>query len=99
MRSDKDPHRQPYPPWRRISRKRAVLAFLVARTVLDEGHAVPLFLAGDAVELIRDPVLDSLRGLDTGTLRELFDAIVARGARFHLSGMSSSARGLTDVWS
>jgi len=54
----------------------------------------PLFLAGDAVQLLRDAVLDSLTGLGTGSLRESYDAIVAGGGRFYLSGMSSKARGL-----
>ena len=75
---------------------RAALAFLVAKTAIDEGHSVSLFLAGDAVQLIRDAVLDNLTGLGTGKLRELFDAIVAGGGRFYLSGMSSKARGVSD---
>ena len=50
---------------------RAALAFLVAKSALDEGHTVSLFLAGDAVQLIRDPVLDNLVGLGTGRFREL----------------------------
>jgi predicted peroxiredoxin len=74
---------------------RAALAFLVARTAIEEGHRVTLFLAGDAVQLIRDPVLDSLSGLGTGRLREHFDAIVKGGGRFYLSGMSSNARGVS----
>lgn len=73
---------------------RAALAFLVARSALAEGHAVTLFLAGEAVQLIRDPVLDNLTGLGTGKLREHYDAIVKGGGRFYLSGMSSSARGV-----
>ena len=73
---------------------RAALGFLVARTALEEGHEVSLFLAGDAVQLIRDAVLDSLSGLGTGSLRESFDAIVAGGGRVYLSGMSSQARGV-----
>jgi predicted peroxiredoxin len=76
---------------------RAALAFLVAKSALDEGHSVTLFLAGDAVQLIRDPVLDNLAGLGTGRLRELYDAIVKGGGRFYLSGMSSNARGVTEV--
>ena len=76
---------------------RAALAFLVARTAIEEGHAVSLFLAGDAVQLVRDSVLDSLTGLGTGKLREHYDAIVKGGGKFYLSGMSSRARGLTDV--
>ena len=76
---------------------RAALAFLVARTAIEEGHAVSLFLAGDAVQLLRDPVLDALSGIGTGRLREHYDAIVKGGGRFYLSGMSSSARGVTQA--
>jgi uncharacterized protein len=76
---------------------RAALGFLVGRFALEEGHEVSLFLAGDAVQLIRDAVLDSLSGLGTGNLRESFDGIVAGGGRFYLSGMSSKARGVTEA--
>ena len=76
---------------------RAALAFLVAKTAISEGDAVTLFLAGDAVQLLRDGVLDNLSGLGTGNLREHFDAIVKGGGRFYVSGMSSSARGLTEA--
>ena len=74
---------------------RAALGFLVAKAALAEGHEVSLFLAGDAVQLLRDAVLDSLSGLGTGSLRESYEAIVAGGGRFYLSGMSSQARGVT----
>jgi predicted peroxiredoxin len=76
---------------------RAALAFLVARTATEEGHSVSVFLAGDAVQLLRDGVLDSLSGVGTGRLREHYDAIVKGGGRFYLSGMSSHARGFTEV--
>lgn len=76
---------------------RAALGFLVARTALDEGHDVSLFLAGDAVQLLRDAVLDNLSGLGTGSLRDSYEAIVAGGGRFYLSGMSSKGRGLTEA--
>ena len=75
---------------------RAALGFLVARTGADEGHEVSLFLAGDAVQLLRDQVLDSLSGLGTGNLREHFDQIATGGGRFYLSKMSSNARGVTE---
>ena len=74
---------------------RAALGFLVAKAGVGEGHEVSLFLAADAVQLLREPVLDSLNGLGTGSLRESYDAIVAGGGRFYLSGMSSKARGLS----
>lgn len=76
---------------------RAALALLVARTAANQGHAVTLFLAGDAVQLIRDPVLDSLTGVGTGKLREHFDAIVKAGGKFYLSAGSSKARGVTEA--
>jgi uncharacterized protein len=45
------------------------------------------------VQLLREPVLDGLVGLGTGSLRESYDAIVEHGGRFYVSGMSSKARG------
>lgn len=75
---------------------RAALGLLVARAGIDEGHEVAVFLAGDAVQLIRDAVLDSLTGLGTGSLRESFEAIVEGGGRFYVSGMSSKARGVAE---
>jgi predicted peroxiredoxin len=41
---------------------RAALAFLVAKSAIEEGHSVSMFLVGDAVQLIRDGVLDNLTG-------------------------------------
>jgi predicted peroxiredoxin len=73
---------------------KAALAFLVAKAAVDEGHELSLFLAGDATQLLRDAVLDSLAGLGTGSLRESYDAVVASGARIYASGMSSKARGV-----
>jgi uncharacterized protein len=72
---------------------RAALGFLVGKAAIEGGHEVSLFLAGDAVQLLREPVLDHLTGLGTGSLRESFDAMRAGGARFYVSGMSSQARG------
>lgn len=72
---------------------RAALGFLVARSASEAGHDVSLFLAADGVQLLREPVLDSLVGLGTGSLRESYDALTARGAKFYVSGMSSKARG------
>jgi len=72
---------------------RAALGFLVGRAAAEGGNDVSFFLAGDAVQLLREPVLDSLIGLGTGSLRESYDALAAAGARFYVSGMSSKARG------
>ncbi len=68
----------------------------MARTAQQKGHEVDLFLAGDGVGLLRDATMDAVQGIGTGSLREHFDALVAGGARFYASGMSSKARGLDD---
>lgn len=74
----------------------AALALLVARTATEEGHEVSIFLAGDAVPLLRDTVLDTVSGLGTGRLRDHYEAIVKGGGKFFLSGMSSKARGMSE---
>jgi uncharacterized protein len=76
---------------------KAALAFLVAKTAVEEGHTVSVFLAADGVQLFRTDVLDNLAGLGTGKLREHFDVLVKAGVKFYLSGMSSKARGVTDA--
>lgn len=74
---------------------RAALAFLVARSAIDDGHEVSMFLAGDAVQLLRPATIDALQGIGTGSLREHVDAVLAGGATVYASGMSSKARALT----
>ncbi|HEV2757202.1 MAG TPA: DsrE family protein [Actinomycetota bacterium] len=76
---------------------KVALGLLVARTALEDGHSVSVFLAADAVQVIRDPLLDSMKGVGTGSVREHFDGIVAGGGRLYLSKMSSAARGVTDA--
>jgi predicted peroxiredoxin len=76
---------------------KAALGFLVAKTALDEGHTVSLFLAGDAVTLLKDADMDKVVGLGTGKLREHYEAIAKAGGKFYLSGMSSKARNVTDA--
>ncbi len=76
---------------------RAALAFLVAKSALEEGHTVTLFLAGNAVLLLRDADMSKVEGLGTGKLKEHYEAIVKGGGRFYLSGMSAKARGMTDA--
>lgn len=74
---------------------RAALGLLVARSALAAGHAVDLFIAGDGVGILRPETLDAGQGIGTGSMREHVDALVAGGATFYASGMSSKARGLT----
>lgn len=75
---------------------RAALAFLVAKTAIEEHHTVFLFLAGDGVQLFRTEVIENLTGLGTGKLAEHFASIEKGGGKFYLSGMSGKVRGVTD---
>ena len=75
---------------------RAALAFLVAKAAVEEGHTVSLFLAGDAVTLLKDDNLKSVTGLGTGKLQDHFTALTEKGVRFYVSGMSAKARGMSE---
>jgi predicted peroxiredoxin len=74
---------------------RAALGLLIARTALEAGHEVDLFIAGDGVSLLRPETLDLANGIGTGSMREHIDALVAGDATFYASGMSSVARALS----
>ena len=48
----------------------------MAKSAINEGNSITMFLAGNAVQLVRKEVLDNFAGLGTGELRTQFDAIV-----------------------
>jgi uncharacterized protein len=73
----------------------ASLAFLIGKMAVEQGHTVNIFLAGDAVQLVRASILDNLEGLGTGKLKEHFDVLTSGGGKIFLSIMSSKARGVT----
>jgi uncharacterized protein len=73
---------------------RAALALLIARTAVDEGHEVQLFLAGDGVHLADEGKAAETNGLGTGAVTEHLAALKGAGLTVYLSGMSSKARGI-----
>lgn len=75
---------------------RAALGFLVARTALQQGHDVSMFLAGDAAALVRRDVIGDLQGVGTGALAEHVPAVVDGGAHIFVSGMSANARDIPE---
>jgi predicted peroxiredoxin len=75
---------------------KATLAFFVAAAAVEAGHEVHVFLAGDAVQLLREPVRNALMGLGTGALHEHYLNIIAGGGRLYVSDGSCAARGVTD---
>jgi predicted peroxiredoxin len=75
---------------------KAALALLVARTAIEEGHETSVFLAGDAVQLLRPAVIENLAGLGTGSLKVHIDAIMLGGGRFFVAGLSAKSRGIEE---
>lgn len=73
---------------------RAALAMLVARTAASEGHDVSVFLAGDAVQLLRAETAAATQGIGTGSFEEHLGALREAGIPIYASGMSSKARGV-----
>jgi predicted peroxiredoxin len=73
---------------------RAALALLVARTAVEEGHEVQVFIAGDGVHLADEEKAAATNGLGTGSVAEHLAALRGAGLTVFLSGMSSKARGI-----
>jgi uncharacterized protein len=73
---------------------RAALALLIAKTAIQEGHDVNVFLAGDAVYLADPKRAAETTGLGTGEVSEHLAALREAGLTVFLSGMSSKARGI-----
>ena len=76
------------------SPSRAALALLVASTAAQAGHEVRVFLAADAVHLIRPATASAVHGVGTGSVEEHWNALVDDGVPIFASGMPSKARGL-----
>lgn len=69
-------------------------AFLIAQAAIQEGHNVSMFLAGEAVKLMKDENLDSTLGFGS-KLRDYYDFIVKNGGKIYLSKISCESRGVT----
>jgi uncharacterized protein len=57
---------------------------------------VQVFLAGDAVQLVREATAAAANGIGTGSVAEHLAALKSAGVPVFLSGMSSTARGIDD---
>ena len=61
---------------------------MLARTLVEKGHDVAVFLKADAVNLIRSPALDNLVGLGTGSLKEYFNVLKKARVPINVSAIS-----------
>ena len=73
---------------------KAALAFLVARAVVEEGHQLALFVAGDGVSLLTADSAASVQGLGTGKLSDHLEVINSGSTELYFSGMSAKARNI-----
>ncbi|WP_026187610.1 DsrE family protein [Ensifer sp. BR816] len=74
---------------------KAALAFFVVRAVLEEGHHLVLFVAGDGVHLLTAERASSIEGLGSGKLSDHFEAInAATTGEIYFSGISAKARNI-----
>ena len=73
---------------------RAALAFLVAKSVVEEGHQLSMFVAGDGVHLLTTEVAQATVGLGTGKLSEHIAALNEHAFEAYFSGMSAKARNI-----
>lgn len=63
---------------------RACMPFLQALANAERGDQVEIALAGDAVVLIRDEVIDSVVPVGWPPLKETFQKVVAHGIPIHV---------------
>jgi predicted peroxiredoxin len=63
---------------------KAAFAFLHANALADAGHAVQIFLLGEAVSLMRAPVVNAVVPVGWPPLAEIFSATVALRIPIHV---------------
>jgi predicted peroxiredoxin len=61
---------------------RAVLPLLSARGAAEAGHQAEVFLVGEAVYLMRDPIADSLNPVGWPNVGEVLRDVVGKGVNF-----------------
>ena len=76
---------------------KSMLGFLLARTAVEEGHKVEIFLSGDGVQLVRNTIIENLVGLGTGKLKEHMAVLKKKGVTSYVSSMSCENKGMTKL--
>ncbi len=73
---------------------RSALGLLIAKSALDEGHYVEVFLAGDAAALAQEAVAARTNGLGTGNAGEWLAYLKEQNVPIYVSMLSARARGI-----
>ncbi len=73
---------------------RASLGLLVARSALEDGYDVDVFVAGDGVSMLRPNSAEQMQGVGIGLVADHLEALKKGNAGLYASGLSAKARGL-----
>lgn len=73
---------------------RCALGLLVAKTAVEEGHTVDVFLAGDGAGLARLDAAANVQGIGTGNVGDHLRALLDQQVSVYVSGLSAHARGI-----
>lgn len=63
---------------------KAAFAFLHANALVEAGHEAQIFILGEAVSLMREPVAGSVVPVGWPPLREILPVTFAHGIRIHV---------------
>jgi predicted peroxiredoxin len=63
---------------------RAAFPFLHGNALVEKGHSVQIFLLGEGVSVMRDPVANAIVPVGWPPLAETLQATIAAGIRIHV---------------
>jgi len=74
----------------------AVFPIAIASMAAEAGHEVNIFLAGNAVSLMKTEIVDNMSAIGVGKLSDYIKVIKDKGIKIHLSTGNCKARGITE---
>jgi len=73
-----------------------VFPIMIASQAAEAGHEVSIFLAGNAVSLMKTEIVDNMSAIGIGKLSDHIKVLKDKGVTIHLSAGSCKARGITE---
>jgi len=74
----------------------AVFPIAIASMAAEAGHEVSIFLAGNAVSLMKTEIVDNMSAIGVGKLSDCIKIVKDKGIKIHLSTGNCKARGITE---
>ena len=73
-----------------------VFPIMIASQAAEAGHEVSIFLAGNAVSLMKTEIVDNMSAIGIGKLSDHIKVLKDKGVTIHLSAGSCKVRGITE---